>query len=152
MVLLLGIAFEIYVTVGFNLDVLYSFLIYVTLSLWLHRRKKVNKKKSRQAAGVSSSALQEAHDIFGDVDELLMRRKQDRAKSSMHVESGEWSERRLEDEFDPTILAEKYMTEKDEHIRKIDVPERMQVQHRDFSVIGSYILVILLSLSLDLTS
>lgn len=91
------------------------------------RRKKVNKKKSRQASGVSSSALQEAHDIFGDVDELLLRRKQDRAKSGKHDESGEWSERRLEDEFDPTILAEKYMTEKDEHIRKIDVPERMQL-------------------------
>lgn len=127
MVLLLGILFEIYVDVGFSVDVLYSFLIYFTLSFWLHRRKKVNKKKSRQAPGVSSSALQEAHDIFGDVDELLMRRKQDRAKSAMHDESGEFSERRLEDEFDPTILAEKYMTEKDEHIRKIDIPERMQV-------------------------
>lgn len=89
----------------------------------------MNKKKSRQAPGVSSSALQEAHDIFGDVEELLMRRKQDRAKSGMHDESGEWSERRLEDEFDPTILAEKYMTEKDERIRQRDVPERMQVQH-----------------------
>lgn len=103
----------------------------------------MNKKKSRQASGVSSSALQEAHDIFGDVDELLMRRKQDRAKSGRHDESGEWSERRLEDEFDPTILAEKYMTEKDEHIRKIDVPERMQVQHKHFLCDCFYTLVFL---------
>ncbi|GFS43598.1 global transcription factor group B1 [Actinidia rufa] len=33
------------------------------------RRGKLNKKKARQAPGVSSSALQEAYDIFGDVDE-----------------------------------------------------------------------------------
>lgn len=42
-------------------------------------------------------------------------------------ESGEWKEKRLEDEFEPIILSEKYMTEKDERIRKIDIPERMQV-------------------------
>lgn len=35
--------------------------------------------------------------------------------------------KRLEDEFDPIIVKEKYLTEKDERIRKIDVPERLQV-------------------------
>lgn len=94
--------------------------------LWC-RRKKVNKKKSRQAPGVSSFALQEAHDIFGDVDELLRLRKQGLAKIGRHEESSEWRERRLEDEFEPIILAEKYMTEKDDQIREIDIPERMQV-------------------------
>ncbi|XP_057970915.1 transcription elongation factor SPT6 homolog isoform X2 [Malania oleifera] len=84
------------------------------------RRKKLNRKKSKQAPGVSSSALQEAHDIFGDVDDLLMRRKQG-------LDSGEWRERRLEDEFEPAVLSEKYMTEKDDRIREIDVPERMQM-------------------------
>ncbi|KAL3533413.1 hypothetical protein ACH5RR_006934 [Cinchona calisaya] len=91
------------------------------------RRKKVNKKKSRQAPGVSSSALQEAHDIFGDVDEFLRLRKQGLAKMGRYDESGEWRERRLEDEFEPSILSEKYMTEKDDRIREIDIPERMQV-------------------------
>ncbi|KAK3010331.1 hypothetical protein RJ639_013024 [Escallonia herrerae] len=91
------------------------------------RRRKVNKKKSRQAPGVSSSALQEAHDIFGDVDELLKLRKQGLAKMGRYGESGEWKERRLEDEFEPIILSEKYMTEKDDQIREIDIPERMQV-------------------------
>lgn len=84
------------------------------------RRRKPNKKKSRQAPGVSSSALQEAHEIFGDVDELLQLRKQG-------LDSGEWRERRLEDEFEPIILSEKYMTEKDDRMREIDIPERMQV-------------------------
>ncbi|KAA8517882.1 hypothetical protein F0562_015329 [Nyssa sinensis] len=91
------------------------------------RRRKLNKKKARQAPGVSSSALQEAHDIFGDVDELLRLRKQGLAKIGRHDESGEWRERRLEDEFEPIILSEKYMTEKDDQIREIDIPERMQI-------------------------
>lgn len=89
------------------------------------RRKKLKKKKSRQAPGVSSSALQEAHEIFGDVDELLERRKQG-------LDSSEWRERRLEDEFEPIILSEKYMTEKDDHIRMTDIPERMQVLYLAF--------------------
>ncbi|KAF9679491.1 hypothetical protein SADUNF_Sadunf06G0020400 [Salix dunnii] len=84
------------------------------------RRKKLKKKKSRQASGVSSSALQEAQEIFGDVDELIHIRKQG-------LESSEWRERRLEDEFEPTVLYEKYMTEKDDQIRMTDIPERMQV-------------------------
>ncbi|KAI3888192.1 hypothetical protein MKW92_031893, partial [Papaver armeniacum] len=69
---------------------------------------------SETSTGVSSSALQEAHDIFGDVDELLMLRKKG-------------LKRRIEDEFEPFILSEKYMTEKDEVIRDLDVPERIQI-------------------------
>ncbi|CAL9765594.1 unnamed protein product [Musa acuminata subsp. burmannicoides] len=88
------------------------------------RKKKLKKKKSRQAPGVSSSALQEAHEIFGDVDELLMLRKQGLAAVSG---DGTWSEKRLEDEFEPFILSEKYMTTKDEIIRETDVPERIQL-------------------------
>ncbi|KAL6988106.1 Transcription elongation factor spt6 [Sarracenia purpurea var. burkii] len=91
------------------------------------RRRKLNKKKSRQAPGVSSSALQEAHDIFGDVDELLRLRKQGLSQMGKYDESGEWRERRLEDEFDPAVLSEKYMTENDDRIREIDIPERMQL-------------------------
>ncbi|RRT79241.1 hypothetical protein B296_00003462 [Ensete ventricosum] len=86
--------------------------------------KKLKKKKSRQAPGVSSSALQEAHEIFGDVDELLMLRKQGLAAVSG---DGTCSEKRLEDEFEPFILSEKYMTTKDEIIRETDVPERIQL-------------------------
>ncbi|KAL0453260.1 UNVERIFIED_CONTAM: Transcription elongation factor SPT6 [Sesamum latifolium] len=39
----------------------------------------------------------------------------------------EVGERSLEDQFDPSILSEKYMTGKDDQIREIDVPERMQI-------------------------
>ncbi|XP_051151104.1 transcription elongation factor SPT6 homolog [Andrographis paniculata] len=84
------------------------------------RRKKV--KKSRQRPGISSSALQEAHEIFGDVDKLL-----DSRKSGFRDRFGEVGERSLEDQFDPSILSEKYMTGKDDQIREIDVPERMQL-------------------------
>lgn len=80
----------------------------------------MKRKKFRQAPGVSSSALQEAQEIFGDVDELLQLRKQG-------LESTEWKERRWEDEFEPIVLSEKYMTEKDDQIRMSDIPERMQV-------------------------
>lgn len=69
---------------------------------------------------MSSSALQEAHDIFGDVDDLLKLRKQS-------LGPGESRENRMEDEFEPVVLAEKYMTTKDDKIRERDIPERKQV-------------------------
>ncbi|KAI3852223.1 hypothetical protein MKX03_009474 [Papaver bracteatum] len=82
-----------------------------------YKRNKRNKK-----IGISSIAMQEAHDIFGDVDELLEKRLE---ISSGHKQS--LSENTIEDEFEPCILAEKYMTEKDEKIRDVDVPERVQI-------------------------
>ncbi|XP_072996636.1 transcription elongation factor SPT6-like [Typha latifolia] len=88
------------------------------------KKKKLKKKKSRQAPGVSSSALQEAHEIFGDVDELLMLRKQGLDK--VEVDSG-GLRKRFEDEFEPFIVSEKYMTPKDDMIRETDIPERIQL-------------------------
>ncbi|PPR92538.1 hypothetical protein GOBAR_AA28127 [Gossypium barbadense] len=84
------------------------------------RRKKMKNKKSKHAFDVSSSALKEAQDIFGDVDELLQLRKQG-------LDYSDQKERRLEDQFEPTVLSEKYMTVKDDEIRTIDIPERMQI-------------------------
>ncbi|KAI3831556.1 hypothetical protein MKX03_029514 [Papaver bracteatum] len=66
--------------------------------------------------------MQETHDIFGDVDELL--------EKILEISSGHkqaLSEKTIEDEFEPCILAEKYMTENDEKIRDVDMPERMQI-------------------------
>ena len=93
------------------------------LSMWLICRggRRPKKGGNRRAPGVSLSVMQEAHEIFGDVDELLQLRKQD-------LDSSEWRERKLEDEFEPIVLSEKYMTEEDEQIRELDVPERMQVR------------------------
>lgn len=48
--------------------------------------------------------------------------------SGYYGESGRRKERRIEDEFEPTILSEKYMTEKDDMIRNTDFPERLQVK------------------------
>ncbi|KAL6525584.1 Transcription elongation factor spt6 [Orobanche hederae] len=91
------------------------------------RRKKV--KKSRQRPGISSSALQEAHLIFGDVEDLLRVRKM---KTSDRY--GETDERSIENQFDPSILSEKYMTKKDDRIRELDIPERMQISEENTGV------------------
>jgi len=66
--------------------------------------------------------MRDANEIFGDVDELLTIRKKGLA-------SNERMERRLEDEFEPTVLSEKYMTGNDDEIRQLDIPERMQVHY-----------------------
>ncbi|TKY62758.1 Transcription elongation factor SPT6 [Spatholobus suberectus] len=84
------------------------------------RQRKLKKKKTRQAPGVSSSALQEAQELFGDPDELILNRQK-------NLEMSEFRESRLEDEFEPSVLSEKYMTEKDDRIRELDIPERMQI-------------------------
>ncbi|XP_017643216.1 transcription elongation factor SPT6 homolog isoform X1 [Gossypium arboreum] len=84
------------------------------------RWKKMKNKKSGHAFDVSPSALKGAQDIFGDVDELLQLRKQ-------RLDYSDQKERRLEDKFEPTVLSEKYMTVKDDEIRTIDIPERIQI-------------------------
>ncbi|CAO2831543.1 unnamed protein product [Amaranthus hypochondriacus] len=91
------------------------------------RRKPQKKKKHRQAPGVPSSALQEAHDIFGDVEELLDMRRRLNLERDGYDDSGQWKDRGLEHEFEPIILAERYMTDKDDRMREIDVPERLQI-------------------------
>jgi transcription elongation factor SPT6 len=63
--------------------------------------------------------------LFGDVDDLLARRAKDLERTASN--SSALTENRLEDEFDPIILADKYMTPRDEIIKQTDVPERMQV-------------------------
>ncbi|KAM7271543.1 hypothetical protein ACFE04_030757 [Oxalis oulophora] len=85
-----------------------------------HRQRKLKKKKPRQGSGALSAALQEAHEIFGDVDELLQAREH-------LLKPREEKERRLEDEFEPAILSEKYMTDKDDKIRVTDIPERLKI-------------------------
>lgn len=82
-------------------------------------------------------ALQEAQEIFGDVEELLKLRQINLEKKGRYEESGEWRERRLEEEFEPIIVEEQYITEKDNVIRSIDIPERLQVK---FSFLFSFTL------------
>lgn len=54
-----------------------------------------------------------------------MLRKQGLARGA--GDSAGWGEKRLEDEFEPFIISEKYMTPKDDIIRETDIPERIQV-------------------------
>ncbi|KFK40992.1 hypothetical protein AALP_AA2G071400 [Arabis alpina] len=82
------------------------------------KRGDAKRKKYRQGSDIS--AMRDASEIFGDVEELLKFRKKGLASS-------EKMERRLEDEFEPTVLSEKYMTGKDDEIRQLDIPERMQI-------------------------
>ncbi|KAH9610332.1 hypothetical protein KSS87_005321 [Heliosperma pusillum] len=91
------------------------------------RRRKVKKKKYGQSTGVSSSAIQEAQEIFGDVEELLNQRRLNLDRSMIYDEN---SGRRLEDEFEPSILAKNKMRPEDELIREIDIPERIQVSEK----------------------
>jgi transcription elongation factor SPT6 len=82
--------------------------------------KRGNSKKKKYRQGSDITAMRDANEIFGDVDELLTIRKKGLA-------SNQRMERRLEDEFEPTVLSEKYMTGNDDEIRQLDIPERMQI-------------------------
>ncbi|KAM1234373.1 hypothetical protein ACFX13_004034 [Malus domestica] len=84
------------------------------------RQGKVKRRKSTKAPEVPSSSLQEAHDIFGDPQQLIELRKQG-------LDSGEWRNMRIKDQFEPSVLSEKYMTDKDEQIQALDIPERIQI-------------------------
>lgn len=42
--------------------------------------------------------------------------------SRSNVEPGEWK-----GSYEPIVLSEKYMTERDDEIREVDIPERLQV-------------------------
>ncbi|KAH9626578.1 hypothetical protein KSS87_000655, partial [Heliosperma pusillum] len=89
--------------------------------------RRQNVKKSGQATGVSSSGIQDAHEIFGDVQDLLNQRRENRDRGRRYDETGEG---RLEDEFEPSLLVKKYMTETDDQIRENDIPERIQISER----------------------
>lgn len=105
------------------------------------RRKKTKKKKVVSTTGVvSSHALREAQEIFGDVTGLLEEYEQmkdaraaEEAPAQEEHEPGEDREQTraiqiAEKHFDPEILKESYLTRKDETIRRADIPERMQMQ------------------------
>lgn len=78
----------------------------------------MNQKKLKQVVTLCSSALNDVGPIIGDVNEILNRQKQVMA---INVKLDDSSE------FEPFFLADKYMTERDNHVRETDMPERMQV-------------------------
>ncbi|CAI7823606.1 unnamed protein product, partial [Closterium sp. NIES-53] len=113
------------------------------------RRRRKKKKKGTRMPGVTSEALLEAQDIFGDVADLLERRRVELERQrreggeggaggyyyedGMGTEGGEEYGREgaggasaLSKQYEPSLLEAKYMTERDEAIRARDVPERLQ--------------------------
>nr|GEW20626.1 transcription elongation factor SPT6 homolog [Tanacetum cinerariifolium] len=51
-------------------------------------------------------------------------------RRNRHDETDERKERDIEDEFEPIVISEKYITKKDDLIREIDIPERMQISEK----------------------
>ncbi|KAL9860887.1 Transcription elongation factor SPT6 [Arabidopsis thaliana] len=94
-----------------------------------HGAQGMRRKKMKYKQGTDSNALRYANDVFGDPEELLKLRKKD-------LKYNEKIERKLEDEFEPMVLTEKYMTEKDDEIRKLDVPERMQIFEEAIGIVS----------------
>ncbi|KAL8155294.1 hypothetical protein AgCh_000606 [Apium graveolens] len=96
----------------------------------LFMQKAAIKKMDMQASKEFLVKLKEAHEIFGNVDDLLKRRKQGLTEmSGFDDPPGRRNELRNIGGFDPTILSEKYMTEKDDNIRNIDFPKRLQLRN-----------------------
>jgi len=111
------------------------------------------KKKKRGVGNISSAALQEAQEIFGDVDSFLQRFRDMKARSSgkddydLGEEGDELDlsdeeeaadlraarferkeQRRLKmvrERIEPDLLAKFGLTSQDEMLRKVDMPERM---------------------------
>ncbi|GLT74544.1 hypothetical protein SLA2020_463320 [Shorea laevis] len=77
-----------------------------------------NDDKLRQAVVVVSPPVKEAGYLVGDVNEILTQRKQALAMIVKPDNSNE---------FEPFFLVDKYMTERDDYVREVDLPERMQV-------------------------
>ncbi|KVH89649.1 hypothetical protein Ccrd_008358 [Cynara cardunculus var. scolymus] len=73
------------------------------------------------------SDLQGANDIFGDLDDLLIKYKLEPTNVSRYDETTKLKEMKLEDEFEPITLSNMYMAKKDDHVRKIVIPERVQI-------------------------
>jgi hypothetical protein len=114
-----------------------------------HRKRKIKRKEFRQAPGINSLALQEAQEIFGDVSSLLEERRrrdrdalaglddEERADDDDDDDYGRGRkpppQKLLEKQFEPSLLEEKFLTERDDRLRETDIPERLQVRFFYFS-------------------
>lgn len=104
----------------------------------------MKRKEFRQAPGINSLALQEAQDIFGDVSSLLEERRRRERDAAAGLDDEERDvddeddddygrgrkappQKLLEKQFEPSLLEEKFLTERDDRLRETDVPERLQV-------------------------
>ena len=78
----------------------------------------MKQKKLEQVVTICSSTLNDVGPITAVTNEILNHQKQVLTKNVKMDDSSE---------FEPFFLADKYMTERDNHVRVTDMPERMQV-------------------------
>ncbi|KAI9470095.1 MAG: SH2 domain-containing protein [Benjaminiella poitrasii] len=89
------------------------------------RRGRANKDMMNiLPAGISEDVLVDMYDIFGDGGDYEWAMFDDE-----EMEARNEREPQLADIFEPSELAERMMTEKDEEIRLRDVPERLQMRY-----------------------
>ncbi|KAI7905581.1 SH2 domain-containing protein [Cokeromyces recurvatus] len=92
-------------------------------------RGRVNKDMMNiLPAGISEDVLVDMYDIFGDGGDYEWALYDDEEN-----EATKEREPQLADIFEPSELAERMMTKKDEEIRSRDVPERLQMRYEGFN-------------------
>ncbi|KAJ7556307.1 hypothetical protein O6H91_05G078100 [Diphasiastrum complanatum] len=106
----------------------------------IRRTTHAKGKMPRKGTGNSTTAQKEAGKLFRDVSQLFrgcdghnfqaekiedqeLEEESVRCHQKFHV----LSQRELENEFEPTVLEERYLTEKDYLICQADMPERLQL-------------------------
>eukprot|EP01117_Protostelium_nocturnum_P006766 TRINITY_DN242_c0_g1_i1.p1 TRINITY_DN242_c0_g1~~TRINITY_DN242_c0_g1_i1.p1 ORF type:complete len:1509 (+),score=429.08 TRINITY_DN242_c0_g1_i1:233-4759(+) len=82
------------------------------------KKKKHRRRRNRIAA--SSSQMREAAEVFGIGYEDLMNDEEEQSKPTQKS--------KIEEQFEPAVLSERYITAEDDLIRSIDIPERLQAR------------------------
>jgi transcription elongation factor SPT6 len=83
-----------------------------------------------QAAGLDEQAEEDYRNAFGDGTDYDWALDLQEAQDA--EEQGEGRELQLKDVFEPSQLAERMLTDEDNAIREMDVPERMQLARKPF--------------------
>ncbi|KAJ9098469.1 hypothetical protein QFC19_006336 [Naganishia cerealis] len=84
-------------------------------------QRKAAAKKHRSFAGAGLETRQELEDVFGDGGEYAAALSADTRGAR-----GRSGKARIEDIFEPTEIADKFLTKEDQIVRETDIPERYQ--------------------------
>ncbi|KAH8688771.1 putative transcription elongation factor SPT6 [Talaromyces proteolyticus] len=93
-------------------------------------RKGISGLAITEATGLDENALEDMRAAFGDGTDYLFALEMEEDEEEQQVEE----EKRLDlkDVFEPTLLAEKMLTEEDNEIRFTDEPERHQIARKPY--------------------
>uniref|UniRef100_A0A7S3FDB2 S1 motif domain-containing protein n=1 Tax=Prasinoderma singulare TaxID=676789 RepID=A0A7S3FDB2_9VIRI len=103
----------------------------------VRRRKRKKRRAPAGTAHVSSDQLQEAHDLFGNADQMLEMYNAQRARAAAGVEAAGEHEDEMDedagatgrstmDALEPAVRDQYFMGERDQKMIRRDVPERVQ--------------------------